>query len=143
MDYRKGKLGRIFVVRIDHGEDMLSELSDLALKESITSAFFIMLGAVEKGQMVTGPKDNVVPPTTVWSSFNDAREVLGTGNIFWEKGAPKIHLHAAAGNSRSIMMGCIREEARTFMVLEIFIMETDIQAERMRDEKIGFSPITF
>ena len=30
-----------------------------------------------------------------------------------------------------------------FMVLEIFIIETDISAERVVNEKLGFSPITF
>ena len=40
-------------------------------------------------------------------------------------------------------MGCIRKKAEAFMVLEVFIMELDIQAERMFNEKIGFSQITF
>ncbi len=143
MDYRKGSIKRVFLVRIDHGEDLLSELSELALKEEIKSAFFIILGAMGSAQLVTGPKDKVVPPVTVWSAFDDVREIAGVGNIFLEKGSPKIHLHAAAGSSEEITMGCIRKSAEAFMVLEIFIMETDIGAERMQDEKIGFSPITF
>ncbi len=143
MDYRKGTITRVFVVRVDHGEDMLSELAGLALKEDIRSAFFMILGAMGNASLVTGPKEKVVPPTTVWTSFNDVREILGAGNIFWEKGAPKIHLHAAAGSSKGLTMGCIRKDAAAFMVLEIFIIETDISGERMFDEKIGFSPVIF
>lgn len=143
MDYRKGSIGRVFAVRIDHGEDVLAELSGLALKEDIRSAFFMMLGAMGRADLVTGPKDKVVPPSIVWSKFDDAREILGAGNIFWENGAPKIHLHAAAGSSKGMTMGCIRKAAEAFMVLEVFIVEMDIVAERVHDEKIGFSPMTF
>lgn len=143
MDYRKGSIGRIFAVRIDHGEDVLAELSGLAVKEEIRSAFFIMLGAMGSADLVTGPKEKVVPPTIVWSKFDDAREILGAGDIFWENGAPKIHLHGAAGSSKGITMGCIRKAAQAFMVLEIFIIEMDIAARRVFNEKIGFSPMTF
>lgn len=143
MDYRKGSIKRLFVVRVDHGEDLLAELSGLALKESIKSAFFIMLGAIGSAELVTGPKEKVIPPTIMWSAFNDAREIIGIGNIFWENGTPKIHLHAAAGNSKGMVMGCVRKAAEAFMVVEIFIIEIDIHAERVVNERIGFSPITF
>ncbi len=143
MDYRKGSIGRLFVVRIDHNEDLLIELSKLALKENIKSAFFMMLGAAGSAQLVTGPKEKAVPPDIMWSSFNDAREIIGAGNIFWENSAPRIHLHAAAGNSKGMVMGCIRKAAEAFMVVEIFIIEIDITVERKVDKKIGFSPITF
>jgi uncharacterized protein len=143
MDYRKGSIGRLFVARIDHGEDLLSELSGLALREEIRSAFFIMLGALGGAQLVTGPKEKSIPPEIVWASFNDAREIIGAGNIFWENGAPKIHLHGAVGNNKGMVMGCIRKETEVFMVVEIFIIETDIQAERIFNGRIEFSPVTF
>ncbi len=143
MDYRKGSIGRIFAVRIEHGEDVLAELSGLAVKEDIKSAFLIMLGAMGNADLVIGPKDKVTPPEVVWSKFNDAREIMGAGNIFWENGSPKIHLHGAAGNRSGMTMGCIRKQAEAFMVVEVFIMEMDIEAERRYDEKIGFSPIIF
>ncbi len=143
MDYRKGSIGRMFIVRVDHGEDFLAELSGLALKEEIRSAFFILLGAIGGARLVTGPKEKSVPPDIVWSKINDAREIIGVGNIFWENGAPRIHLHGAAGNSKGMVMGCIRKEAEAFMVVEILIMEIDIQAERVLNERIGFSPVTF
>jgi len=143
MDYRKGSLGRVFIARVDHGEDLLEELSALALKEDIRSAFFIMLGAMGEAHLVTGPKEKSVPPEVVWSSFDDVREVIGAGNIFYENGAPKIHLHAAAGSSKGLTMGCIRKKAESFMVIEVFILETDIPGERVFSEKKGFSPIIF
>jgi predicted DNA-binding protein with PD1-like motif len=133
----------LFVVRIDHGEDVIAELLELALKEDISSAFFLMLGAVSEAELVTGPKEKIVPPVTVWSSLSDVREIVGAGNIFRENGTPKVHLHAAAGSNKGITMGCVRKKAQAFMVVEIFIIETDIAAERVFDEKIGASPIRF
>jgi predicted DNA-binding protein with PD1-like motif len=143
MDYRKGSIGRVFIVRVDHGEDLLDELTGLALKEDIKSAFFMVLGAMGEAKLVTGPREKSVPPDIVWSEFNDVREVIGAGNIFMENGSPKIHLHAAAGSKEGLTMGCIRKMAEAFMVLEIFIMEVDIKAERLFNEKIGASQITF
>jgi predicted DNA-binding protein with PD1-like motif len=143
MDYRKGSIVRVFAVRVDHGEDVLSELSGLAIKEEIKSAFFIMLGAMGSAELVTGPKEKSVPPVTVWSKFDDVREIIGAGNIFRENGATKIHLHGAAGSSKGITMGCIRKAAQAFMVVEVFIVEMDIAAESVFNEKIGFSPIKF
>jgi predicted DNA-binding protein with PD1-like motif len=143
MDYRTGSIGRLFAVRIDHGEDVIAEICKLALKENIKSAFFVMLGAMSEAELVTGPKEKVVPPTTVWSAFDDAREIVGAGNIFMENGAPKVHLHGAAGNSKHMIMGCFRKKAQVFMIVEIFIVEMDIAAERVFDEKLGTSPIRF
>ncbi len=143
MDYRKGLIGRLFAVRIDHGEDVFAKLSELAVTEDIRSAFFIMLGAMGSATLVTGPKEKIIPPDVIWSGFDDAREIIASGNIFWENIAPKIHLHGAAGNCKGIAMGCIRKEANAFMVVEVFIIEMDIAVKRIYDEKIGFSRMNF
>lgn len=143
MDYRKGWVKRVFAARVDHGEDVIAELSRLALKEEICSAFFIMLGAIGSAELVTGPKEKMVPPATVWSAFHDVHEILGAGSIFRENGEPRIHLHGAAGSSKNVVMGCFRKKAQAFMVVEIFIIETDIKAERVLDEKTGASLMKF
>ena len=143
MDYRKGSIGRVFVVRIDHGEDLLIELSSLALKENITSAFFTVLGGLEKADLVIGPKESVVPPVEIWSAFEEGHQIVGAGNIFRENGTPRIHLHGVAGNTKEITMGCIRKTARVYMYLDVFIIEMDIPARRVFDKKLGASPIIF
>ncbi|WP_319506607.1 PPC domain-containing DNA-binding protein [uncultured Methanolobus sp.] len=144
MEYSKGTIGRVFTVRLDQGDDILSELEGLAVAEDIRSAMFMMLGAVREASLVVGPKTNDVPPDPQWAKFNDAHEVLGIGNIFREEGKPKIHLHSAAGRGKSIKVGCLRGESEVFMVIEIFIMEiSGISANRIFDPKRGFAPVTF
>ncbi|WP_406658244.1 PPC domain-containing DNA-binding protein [Methanolobus sp. ZRKC2] len=144
MEYSKGSIGRVFTVRIDHGDDLLYELENLAKKEGIRSAMFVLLGAVREANLVVGPKENKVPPETQWVNLNDVHEVIGVGNIFFEKDEPKIHLHSAAGRGMASVVGCLRGKSEIFMVVEVFILEiTGISASRMFDEKKGFAPISF
>lgn len=42
MKYEKGSAGRVFVVKLEHGDDFLAEIKGLAAKESIRSATFFM-----------------------------------------------------------------------------------------------------
>lgn len=144
MEYSTGNIGRVFTVRLDQGDDILSELEDLAVKENIRSAMFMMLGAVKQASLVVGPKINTVPPDPQWAEFNDAHELIGIGNIFMEGEKPKIHLHSSAGRADSVRTGCLRGQSQVFMVVEVFIMEiTGIRAARIFDESRGFAPVSF
>lgn len=144
MEYAKGRIGRVFTVRIDHGDDLILELIKLAELEHIESAVFILLGALKEAKLVTGPKENITPPELVWSGFNDAHEILGIGDIFLKDGKPKIHLHAGAGRGDNVRMGCLRGESEVFMVVEAFVLELDgISAKRIDDKEQGFAPIRF
>jgi predicted DNA-binding protein with PD1-like motif len=144
MEYVKGRIGRVFTVRIDHGEDLILELIKLAELEHIESAVFILLGALKEGKLVTGPKENIRPPELVWSGFDDAHEILGVGNIFLEDGKHKIHMHVGTGRGDSVKLGCLRDESEVFMVVEAFVLELEgISARRITDKKQGFAPVSF
>ena len=62
MQYTEGQLGRVFVVRIDDGEDMLISLRQFISDKSIQAGSILFLGALMNGRMVTGPEDPVIPP---------------------------------------------------------------------------------
>jgi predicted DNA-binding protein with PD1-like motif len=144
MEYVKGSIGRVFTVRMDHGDDLLHGLESIARVEGIRSAMFLLLGAVREASLVVGPKESKVPPEVQWVNFQDVHEVLGAGNIFYENGQPKIHLHAAAGRGTEPKVGCLRGKSEIFMVAEVFILElTGIAAERMFDADRGFAPVRF
>jgi predicted DNA-binding protein with PD1-like motif len=144
MEYAKGRIGRVFTVRVDHGDDLILELIKLAELERIESAVFMLLGALKEGKLVTGPKENKRPPDPIWTGFNDVHEILGIGDIFQEDGKPKIHLHTGAGRGDSIKLGCLRGESEVFMVVEVFIFELEgVSARRIPDKEQGFSPVSF
>jgi uncharacterized protein len=144
MEYAKGRIGRVFTVRIDHGDDLILELIKLAELECIESAVFTLLGALKEGNLVTGPKESMRPPEPVWSGFDNVHEILGIGNIFLEDGKPKIHLHVGTGRGDSVKLGCLRGESEVFMVVEAFILELEgISARRVTDNEQGFAPVSF
>lgn len=144
MEYTKGRIGRVFTVRLDHGDDLILELVKLAELEKIESAVFMLLGALKAGKLVTGPKESIRPPEPVWFGFDEAHEILGIGNIFQEEGKPKIHLHAGTGRENNVKMGCLRGESEVFMVVEVFIFELEgISARRVMDVEQGFAPVNF
>jgi predicted DNA-binding protein with PD1-like motif len=60
--------------------------------------------------------------------------VVGLGTIFWQGEDPKVHFHGAFGKKDSVKVGCLRENAETFLVLEAVIMEIEgVDARRVLD----------
>ncbi|MDH3360448.1 MAG: DUF296 domain-containing protein [Desulfobulbaceae bacterium] len=144
MDYRSGKVGRVFAVRFDEGDDFLTELTDLITKENIRSGWFHVIGGLREAGVVTGPQKPVMPPDPVWAELDSVRETLGTGTIFWDNNEPKIHLHAALGHHGDTLTACVRKNTKVYLVLEVFIIETEgINATRPWYEKGGFNRLTF
>ncbi len=144
MEYRKGKVGRIFSVRFDEGDFFLEELINLVKSENIRTGWFHVLGGLREADVVTGPKEPTMPPEPVWSEVRGAREVLGAGSIFWDGEEPRIHLHAAMGHHGDTLTACVRKGTKVYLVLEVMIIELDgIDATRPWYEKGGFNRVTF
>ena len=144
MDYRSGKVGRVFAVRFDEGDDFLGELTNLIVKENIRSGWFHVIGGLREAGVVTGPQKPVMPPEPVWAELDTVRETLGTGTIFWDDNEPKIHLHAALGHHGDTLTACVRKGTKVYLVLEVFITETvGINATRPWYQKGGFNRLTF
>lgn len=138
MEYQKGTIGRVFVVRFEDGEDVLKNLASLSLRENIRSAVFNLIGGIKKGRIVVGPENEELPPNPVWRELKESHEVLAIGTIFWQDNEPKVHLHGTFGKRENIIVGCLRELSETFLVIESIIFEMQgISAKREYDEKSG------
>ena len=136
MQYTEGQLGRIFVVRIDDGEDMLVSLRQFIIDKGIGAGSITFLGALMDGRMVTGPEEPVIPPVPHFVMFEGGWEVFGVGTIYPGEGGPHIHYHASVGRSGHALTGCLREKATTYLIIEAVIMEfTGLTAHREFDEK--------
>jgi predicted DNA-binding protein with PD1-like motif len=136
MQYTEGQLGRIFVVRIDDGEDMLVSLRQFIIDKDIGAGSITFLGALMNGRMVTGPEEPVIPPVPHFVMFEGGWEVFGIGTIYPGEGGPHIHYHASVGRSGHALTGCLREKATTYLIVEAVIMEfTGLTARREFDEK--------
>ena len=152
MEYRTGRIGRVIIARVDHGEDLLAELTKLAESERIDQAFFMLIGAIGDAQIVTGPKETTIPPDPMWHSVADAHEILGVGNILLKDGEPAILLHAALGRGEGSLVGCLRDSVETYLTVEVVIFEIagvgggggdDAPAERAYDDALGVARMMF
>jgi predicted DNA-binding protein with PD1-like motif len=137
MQYTEGQLGRVFVVRIDDGEDMLISLHQFVNDKCIQAGSILFLGALMNGRMVTGPEEPVIPPVPHFVMFEGGWEVFGVGTIYPGEGGPHIHYHASVGRSGHALTGCLREKAITYLIVEAVILEfTGLSARREFDEKL-------
>jgi predicted DNA-binding protein with PD1-like motif len=137
MQYTEGQLGRVFVVRIDDGEDMLISLHQFIKDKSIQAGSIVFLGALMNGRMVTGPEEPVIPPVPHFVMFEGGWEVFGVGTIYPGEGGPHIHYHASVGRSGHALTGCLREKAITYLIIEAVILEfTGLSARRDYDKKL-------
>jgi predicted DNA-binding protein with PD1-like motif len=137
MQYTEGQLGRVFVVRIDDGEDMLSSLRTFIADKDVKAGSILFLGALMSGRMVTGPEEPVIPPVPHFVMFEGGWEVFGVGTIYPGEGGPHIHFHASVGRSGHALTGCLRENATTYLIVEAVIHEfVGLSARREFDEKM-------
>lgn len=145
MDYRTGSVARVFSIRFDDGEDFLGALTELIKKENIRNGWFQVIGGLRQADVVTGPREPVMPPEPVWRQVKDARETLGSGSIYWdEKEQPRIHLHAALGHHGDTITGCLRKGSVTYLLLEVMLFEiAGFEASRPWSADKGFNIVTF
>jgi predicted DNA-binding protein with PD1-like motif len=136
MQYTEGQLGRVFVVRIDDGEDMLISLHQFIGDKSVCAGSILFLGALMNGRMVTGPEEPVIPPVPHFVMFEGGWEVFGVGTIYPGEGGPHIHYHASVGRSGHALTGCLREKAISYLIVEAVVFEfTGLSARREFDQK--------
>ncbi|MFA5039425.1 MAG: PPC domain-containing DNA-binding protein [Candidatus Omnitrophota bacterium] len=143
MEYRQGRLGRIFVLKFSHKEDVKKSLEGFLKKEGLKTAVFVFLGAFGEGRLVTGPKKAVVPPEPNYAAFKDGWEVLGLGTVFPGNG-PQVHMHASMGKKRKTLTGCVRQGVGIFMVIEAVVFELKgVKAAKELDPKTGLNLLKF
>lgn len=123
MKAQEGKIGRVFVLAFEHNEELLEPLIKFIKEKNIRAGFIQLLGAIQSGKVVCGPKETKIPPEPIYKEIKEAQEVVAVGSIFWEGDTPKVHLHAALGRGDKTILGCIREAARTFITLEVLVQE--------------------
>jgi predicted DNA-binding protein with PD1-like motif len=123
MDYQVGDAGRIIVAKFEDGDEILRALADIAVRENVRAAVFYLVGGVKEGRIVVGPQKDTLPPIPVWRELKESHETVGIGTIFWHGTEPRIHLHGVYGKHDKVAMGCLRERADTFIVMEAIIIE--------------------
>jgi predicted DNA-binding protein with PD1-like motif len=65
--------------------------------------------------------------------------MVGVGTIFQSEGKPSLHFHAGIGRGDHALVGCPRESAECFLILEVIVIELlGLDASRVHDPQTGF-----
>ena len=131
-------------MRLSEGDDLYESVESVAKKEGINSAAVLITGGFRKASVVVGPKQEKPKIVGNFKEFDGPGEVLGVGTIYCDNEGPKLHIHTAIGKGDETIVGCPRGGAKTFLILEITIIEFEgIEGGRKPDENTGLNLLTF
>ncbi|MEE9399500.1 MAG: PPC domain-containing DNA-binding protein [Dehalococcoidales bacterium] len=131
------------VLRLKHGQEVLTELTSYCQKKGITSAMILgTVGSLEKVKFGTAPKDG----KWGWGfdEFEGHLSILsGQGTLSIEKGEMVFHIHLCLIDplKPGELIGGHIEEGITWATVEINIGELDYQLQREIDPETGLSAI--
>jgi predicted DNA-binding protein with PD1-like motif len=144
MEYAVGKTGRVIAARLFEGEDLYECIEGIAAKEDIKAAAVLITGGFRSGNVVVGPKTETPEIEPDMRAFEGPAEIFGVGTIYRDDDGPKLHIHTAMGKGGETIVGCPRGGAKTFLILEVTIIEIEgVEARRRLDEKTGFNLLRF
>jgi predicted DNA-binding protein with PD1-like motif len=141
MKASEGKIGRVFVIRLEDGDTIPACIESFAVEKKISAGQVILIGGIGDGQVVVGPRrSNEMPPEPMLLPVDGVHEVVGVGIIAPDKeGKPTLHIHAALGRSGQTITGCLRPGVTTWLVGEVIIFEIlGTDAVRLPDKKATF-----
>ena len=139
MEYRR--FNNTIVARIDKGEEILSQIKEIALKENIKSANVNTLGATNNfvvGVFKTAEKKYYS------NEFKGDFEIVSlTGTINTMNGEFYTHIHMSAGNDKGEVFGGHLNKAIVSATCEMVINIIDGTVDRYADEEIGLNLFKF
>lgn len=138
----QGKMGRVFVIRLEDGDVVPGCIERFAEENGVSVGHAVLVGGIGGGEVVVGPRcSQEMPPQPMLLPVDGAHEVVGIGVLAPdEDGKPVLHIHAALGRSGQTMSGCLRPGVETWLVGEVILYEIlGVKAVRVRDAESGFS----
>lgn len=141
MKASEGCLGRVFVMRLEDGDELPECIERFAEEKGVSAGHVILVGGVGGGKVVVGPQSSEErPPQPMILPVSGACEVVGVGVLApREDGKPVLHIHGALGRSGQTMTGCLRQGVTTWLVAEAVLYEIiGARVVRAVDEKSGF-----
>jgi len=141
MKASQGRIGRVFVIRLEDGDVVPDCIENFAAEQGVLRGHAVLVGGIRQGQVVVGPRQSdQMPPEPMLLPIDGTHEVLGVGVLApTEDGRPVLHIHAALGRSGSTLTGCLRHGVSTWLVGEVILYEIlDAAAVRRKDPETGF-----
>ena len=97
----EGKIGRIFVIRLEDGDKVPDCIEKFAAEHQVSCGQAILIGGIGGGQVVSGPRyADRMPPDAMLMPVDGVHEVVGIGILAPnEDNKPVLHIHAALGRA--------------------------------------------
>ena len=139
MEYRR--FGNAIVARIDRGEEILSKIEEISLKENIKLANVNALGATDEFEVGVY---NVAEKQYYKNSFKGAYEIVSlTGSVNTMDGKFYTHIHMSCGDDKGIVVGGHLNKAVVSATCEMFIYIIDGKVDRFKDDVTGLNLFRF
>ncbi len=121
----EGRVGRVFVLRLEHDDPLPKCIEDFAAEKQIRLGQVVFIGGIYQGNLVSGPRKSAEPrPDPIVLPVSEANEAVATGIIApAENGRPVLHMHGALGRSGQTMAGCFQKGVSVWLVGEAVIYE--------------------
>ncbi len=141
MKASEGRVGRVFVIRLEDGDIIPDCIEKFAAAKKISVGQVVVIGGIGEGQVVVGPRRSTeMPPEPMLIPVDGAHELMAVGLIAPDKtGKPVLHIHGSLWRSGKATTGCLRPGVITWTVGEVIISEIlGTNAVRHLDEKTKF-----
>ena len=141
MIYREGKIGRVFVIRLEDGDRLPDCIERFAAEHNVKVGQAILVGGIGSGEVVSGPREKrTLTPDPIVVALDGVHEVVGIGVLAPdEAGKPTFHIHAALGRAGNTVTGCLRRGVDVWLVGEVVLYEIEgANMARLRDRESGF-----
>ncbi|MCX7933716.1 MAG: DNA-binding protein [Planctomycetota bacterium] len=136
----EGKLGRVFLLRLDEGDEIPGALERFAAEKNIKHGFVILLGGIGSGRVVVGPRQAAERPLQpLLMAIEAPHEVAAIGVLAPDSGGkPILHIHGACGRASASVAGCLRPGVSAWLTAEAILYEVvGVSAVRMPDPASG------
>ncbi|MDR3293677.1 MAG: DNA-binding protein [Clostridiales bacterium] len=139
MEY--ARFGNKIFARIDKGEELLEQLTEIVLAEGIALGSVSVIGAADR--IRAGLFEPLTKSYRVNTFERDMEIVSCAGNITQKDGKPYLHIHIAAADKDGAVIGGHLNEARISLTGEAVIDIVFGVIERNFDGGIGLNLLKF
>ncbi len=139
MEYQR--FGSDIVVRMDRGEEILSGLKEVCLKEKVKLASISAIGAVDEFQVGLYDVEKREYESRTYTGPYEILSLLG--NVTTKNGEYYAHLHMSCSGEDGKAVGGHLNMARISGTLEMFIHVIDGSVDRKVDEATGLNVFDF
>ncbi len=134
---REFKQGRIFFARLDHGADIISQITNLAEENGIETGALSAIGALSRGEL--GYYNQLSHEYSMISLEEPVELASCSGNISMRDGRPFVHAHAVLSDRTGRTWGG-HLTSGTIFAAELYLQElSGLPMKRVPDSITGLN----